>query len=159
MKAIKGKKLIVISVGVVVIIILGISIFVLSTRQSQPKSPSAQANQQPGTEIQAIPTITPKEIGLTLTMGSDGKRVIMEIANTKEIQSIDYELDYTSSGGISRGTMGHNDVKNAQPIKQEIVLGTCSDVCHYDQDVSNIKLVVKVTKTDGNVYQAQVTLE
>ncbi len=36
-----------------------------------------------------------------------------------------------------------------------MIFGTCSDVCHYDKDVTDVKLIVKVTKMDGKVYQAE----
>ncbi|PIZ98072.1 MAG: hypothetical protein COX78_03885, partial [Candidatus Levybacteria bacterium CG_4_10_14_0_2_um_filter_35_8] len=59
-----------------------------------------------------------------------------------------------------RGAIGHVDIKEpGQSVNQEIVLGTCSDVCHYDQDVKSVKLVVKVTKTDGKVFQAEEKLD
>ena len=60
----------------------------------------------------------------------------------------------------ARGAIGNIEVKSKDKlIKKEIVLGTCSDVCHYDLEVSDIKLILKVTKTDGKVYQSQKTLE
>ncbi len=108
----------------------------------------------------AIATIKPEEIGLTLTMGVDGKRVVMKITKADGISSLDYELSYTSVGDIPRGAIGHVAIKTAgQVVSQEIVLGTCSDTCHYDKDVRDIKLIVKVTKTDGKVYQVEQTLE
>ncbi len=108
----------------------------------------------------AIATIKPEEIGLTLTMGADGKRVVMKITKTDGISSLDYELSYTSVGDIPRGAIGHVAIKTAgQVVSQEIVLGTCSDTCHYDKDVRDIKLIVKVTKTDGSVSQVEQKLK
>jgi len=151
----KNKKSLIIAIVVVVVILLGISAYVLSSRKSAPVQ-----TEEPGTAIEAVPTIAPNDIGLTLKWGADDKRVIMTIVNTKDITGVDYELSYTSQGGIPRGAIGHVDVKEAgKAITQEIVLGTCSDVCHYDVGVSDIKLVVKVTKTDGKIYQSVVTLQ
>lgn len=118
------------------------------------------AKQLPVTVQEAIPALDPQEIGLTLEMGKDGQRVIMKIEKTEDLETVEYQLSYNSEGDIPRGAIGQLIIKNpGQPLTQEIVLGTCSDVCHYDKDVSNIKLVVKVTKTDGKVYQVEETLE
>jgi hypothetical protein len=114
--------------------------------------------QVPSEEIISI--IKPEEIGLSLTSSNDNKKVILEVANTKDISGLDYELSYTSKGDIPRGVIGHIDIKVAgKPVTQDITLGTCSDVCHYDQDVSDIKLILKVTKTDGSTSQVEKSLE
>ncbi len=137
-------------VGVIVLILLvGGGVF-LATKKSPNTTTSVQ-------QSEVILTLSPLDIGLSLTMGSDGKRVIMEITKTEGLTSIDYQLSYTSKGGIPRGAIGTADIKGNN-IKKEIILGTCSDVCHYDQDVSNIKVILKVTKTDGKVYQVEKSL-
>ncbi|MEX2007639.1 MAG: hypothetical protein WD992_02605 [Candidatus Levyibacteriota bacterium] len=114
----------------------------------------------PVTTETAVPILSPEDIGLTIEMGSDGRRVIMMIENTGDIASIEYQLSYSSEGDIPRGAIGQIMVKvPGQAITQEIVLGTCSDVCHYDEDVTDIKVVLKITKTDGSVYQVEKSLE
>lgn len=118
------------------------------------------AKQLPVTVQEAIPALDPQEIGLTLEMGKDGQRVIMKIEKTEDLETVEYQLSYNSKGDIPRGAIGQVMVKvPGQAISQEITLGTCSDVCHYDEGVTNIKLVVKVTKTDGKVYQVEKSLE
>ncbi len=113
----------------------------------------------PVTVQETIPTLEAEDIGLTLEMGADGQRVIMTIEKTTDIATVEYQLSYNSEGDIPRGAIGQITVKNpGQPLTQEIVLGTCSDTCHYDKDVSNIKLVAKITKTDGKVYQVEASL-
>ncbi|MBI2195840.1 MAG: hypothetical protein HYU48_02240 [Candidatus Levybacteria bacterium] len=117
-------------------------------------------NELPVTTEVAVPTLLPSDIGLTLEMGADGNRVIMMIENTDDIASVEYQLSYSSKGDIPRGAIGQVTVKTpGQAISQEIILGTCSDVCHYDEGVGDIKLIVKVTKTDGNVFQVEKTLQ
>lgn len=118
---------------------------------------SSNQNTTPAVVEQTIPTISAEEIGLSLKPGSDGHRVIMAVTKTSDISSLDYELSYTTKGNIPRGAIGHIDVKNGEKVSQEIYLGTCSDVCHPDSDVTNIKVVVKVNKTDGKVFQAQAS--
>jgi len=148
-----NKKLITFSViGVIVLIVLGVLVFTLGKKAPAP------VVQVPSEEV--ISTMKPEEIGLSLTASSDNKKVIFEITNTKDILSLDYELSYTSKGDIPRGAIGHIDIKQAgKKVSQEIPLGTCSDVCHYDQDVSNVKLILKVAKMDGTASQVEKSLE
>lgn len=149
----KSKYLIILVIGLVVLV--GGGALILS---SSKKATPVLTEQAPVEE--KILTIKPEDIGLSLTTSSDNKKVIMEVSNTKGISALDYELSYTSKGDIPRGVMGHVDIKQAgQTVRQEIVLGTCSDVCHYDQDVSDIKLILKVAKTDGTISQVEKFLE
>ena len=137
-------------VGVIVLILLvGGGIFLATKKSPKPAIPTMQSEE--------ILTLSPLDIGLSLTMGSDDKRVIMEITKIEGVTSLEYQLSYTSKGDIPRGVIGTLDLKG-NTIKKEIILGTCSDVCHYDQNVSNIKIILKVTKTDGKIYQVEKSL-
>ncbi|MBI4096258.1 MAG: hypothetical protein HY425_00900 [Candidatus Levybacteria bacterium] len=150
----KNKKLIAF-LAIAVIILIGGGIFIIS---SNKKPVPVQAEQAPSEEKVSI--IKPEAIGLSLTQTADKKKVIFEIINTKDISGIDYELSYTSKGNIDRGVNGTIDAEQlGQMVKREIDLGTCSDVCHYDQDISNIKLILKVVKTDGTTSQVEKSLE
>ncbi len=150
----KNKKLIAFLV-IAVIILIGGGIFIISSNKKPASVPIAQA---PSEETVSI--MKPEEIGLTLTASADNKRVILGVAKTDGISGLDYELSYTSKGDVPRGVIGHIDIKQTGKIvKQEITLGTCSDVCHYDEEVSNIKLVLKVAKTNGTTSQIEESLE
>jgi hypothetical protein len=149
----KSKSL-VIAVAVGLIVLIGIGAFLIFGK----KAASIPVEQVPSEET--VSTMKPEEIGLSLSASSDNKKVILDVANTKGISGLDYELSYTSKGDVPRGVIGHIDIKQAgKTISQEITLGTCSDVCHYDQDVSNIKLILKVAKTDGTTSQVEKSLE
>lgn len=150
----KNKNLIIILViGLGVMIGGGILIFA-----SGNKANPAPVVQAPSEE--KISTIKPEEIGLSLTPVANGKELIVEVAKTEGISGLDYELSYTSKGDVPRGVIGHIDIKVAgKTVTQKITLGTCSDVCHYDEDVSDIKLVLKVVKTDGTTSQVEQSLE
>ncbi len=152
----KNKKAIIAAVGIVLLVLSGVGYFILSPKKSSlpPQAPEPQVVKE-----ETILTLSPEEIGLTLTAIESNRKVLMEITKTSGLLSVDYELSYISKGDIPRGVLGTIDVKSNKPIKHEIVLGTCSDVCHYDQDVSNIKLILKVTKSDNKVYQSEKTLE
>src|SRR5690348_7156966 len=125
------KNLIIIVGGAVVILLLSGGAFFLfkSTESKKAAAPVAQ-------EDQAVPTLSPDAIGMTLSLISSGKfannGVEMKISKISDISSIDYELDYTSKGDIPRGAIGHIDVKQTDAtISQQLPFGTCSDVCHF----------------------------
>lgn len=141
------------------LIIAGVTVLILLVGGYLLLFAGKSSNQATTTPIveQTIPTISADSIGLTLKPGSDSHRVIMTVAKTSDITSLDYELSYNAKGNIPRGVLGHVDVKSDQPATAEIYLGTCSDVCHPDSDITDIKIVVKVTKSDGKVYQAIAT--
>ena len=125
---------------------------------SSNKKAEQVAEQAPAEE--QVSVIKPEEIGLTLTAASGNRKIILEVENTEGLVGLDYELSYTSKGDIPRGVIGHIDIKEEGiSVRQEITLGTCSDVCHYDEDVSSIKLILKVAKTDGSVSQVEKSLE
>lgn len=149
----KNKNLIIIIIALVVLVTGGF--LILSSGKKAAPAPIALA---PSEEV--VLTIKPEEIGLLLTASPDNKKVILQVANTTGISGLDYELSYTSKGDIPRGVIGHIDIKVVgKPVTQDITLGTCSDVCHYDQDVSDIKLILKVAKTDGTAAQVEKSLE
>ncbi len=147
----KDKKILIGGGIAFLIIILAGGYFVLFNNKSAD-------NPQPDEEQEVILTMSAEEIGLTLEMGEDGKEVIMNVENVEGITMIDYELSYTSEGDIPRGAIGSVEV-TGEPIEKKITLGTCSDVCHYDEGVSDIKIILKVTKADGKVYQVEKSLE
>lgn len=144
--------MIIIVIGLVVLI--GGGVLILSSGKKATPVPVVQV---PAEEV--ISVMKPEEIGLSLTASADNKKISFEIANTKDISGLDYELSYLSKGDIPRGAIGSIVIKPGKLIKHEIPLGTCSDVCHYDQNVSDIKLILKVAKTDGTTSQVEKSLE
>lgn len=148
----KMNKKIIVSVIAIAILLVG-GYLVLSKKKAP--APVVQA---PSEEI--VLTMSPEEVGLSLTASADKKKLILEVSKTESISGLDYELSYVSKGDIPRGIIGHIDIKIAgKPVKQEIILGTCSDVCHYDEDVADIRLILKVAKTDGTTSQVEKSLE
>lgn len=142
--------------GIVVIaIVVFLAAFVL-LKNAQQSSQQVNTNVLP-TEV-PIPTISAEELGLTIEAGVGGKTVLVTVANTDGISSIEYELSYLTEGDLPRGAIGQIDLKKI-PASKDITLGTCSDVCHYDKNVSEIKVVLKITKDDGNVFQSTATLD
>ncbi len=150
----KNRKFQIAGIAVIALVVL-LAAFV-TLKNTNQFSQKINTNILP-TEI-PIPTILPDEIGLTLAAGEGGKTVIVTVANTNGISVIDYELQYLAQGNLPRGAIGQIGLDNL-PASKEITLGTCSDVCHYDKNVSNIKVVLKITKTDGSVFQSTASLD
>jgi hypothetical protein len=145
---------------VVVIILVALAGVFLLTRSSN--NSNQQTNEVPTATEQPVLKIAPEDLGITLIAGVGNKTAILGVTNTNDIVSLDYELSYmaTVNGAqVARGAIGHIDIKKkGTPAKQEITLGTCSDVCHYDVGVSDIKLTLKINKADGKTYQADLAL-
>jgi hypothetical protein len=153
-KLLQNKFVLIGGVAVVVIVLVIVSGFFLLAKKSPADSNNIQATPQ---QI-SIPTLSADSIGLTLIEGVPGKTVIAKVTKIDGIKAIDYEFSYVAKGNITRGVFGKIDVTK-QPAKSEIDLGTCSSgTCKYDQDVTDIKIVLKITKNDGKVYQSQATL-
>jgi hypothetical protein len=154
-KLLKNPKVL-IAIGIVVLVlVVGL---VLVVMMGKSNSSNQTANAVP-TQVPVL-TLKPADIGLAFAVASDLQRGTMTITKTSDIASVDYQLTYTaivSGQSVARGTIGHVDVKNpGQEITQQMVFGTCSDVCHYDTGISAVILVVKVTKTDGKIYQVEL---
>ncbi|MCL4353753.1 hypothetical protein M1615_04835 [Patescibacteria group bacterium] len=155
MKELLKEKKVIIAGAVILVLVIAVGAFILFKGQKAPQSQADQGVQALPTQA-PIPTITADSIGLSLKVGTPGKTVIASIANPQGISNIEYEFSYTSKGGIPRGTFGQ--IPLTSPYQAVITLGTCSDVCHYDTDISNIKIVLKITKTDGSIFQSETTL-
>lgn len=150
-KFLQDKKILAgIVVAVLAILVVG-GFFVLSSKKA------SNSSQQDSQEEQVL-TLKPEDIGLELSLSDDSKKVTMEVTKVDGITSLEYQLLYNSKGDVPRGVIGTLDIKG-ETVKKEIVLGTCSDVCHYDEDVSDIKIIVKVIKSDGKTYQVEKSLE
>ncbi len=149
----KNQKVIIAGAIALIAILVG-GVFVLSSSKKPVQAPVEQVPVE-----EQVTLIKPEDIGLSLTTTADNRKVILEVSKTNGLSALDYELSYTSRGDIPRGVIGHVDIKQeGKSVKQEIVLGTCSDVCHYDEDVSSIKIILKVSKTDGSTSQVEKSL-
>lgn len=116
----------------------------------------------PTQQEEVIPTLSQKDIGLTFVTRSDNKAVKFSLSNIKDIQSVDYEVTYTAKGNVPRGIIGTIEVTPQDEILESkyIDLGSCSSgKCRYDEGVSLVKLVLKITKTDGKVFQSESKLD
>lgn len=149
-----------IAAGVVIVLVVVAGVFIILS--ASKKSANQQTNEPSTATDQPILKIAPADLGITLTAGAGNKTAILGVTDTKDITSLDYELSYmaTVNGAqVARGAIGHIDIKTkGKAVKQEITLGTCSDVCHYDVGVTDIKVTLKINKSDGKTYQADLAL-
>lgn len=145
--------------AVVILLVIVGGVFLLNSRKSAQVANNQDANVLP-TSI-PVPTITADSIGLTLKPGLGGKTVIATVANPAGITNIEFTLTYTAlvnNEDVLRGATGQID-PTKKPASKEITLGTCSDVCHYDSGVKAVKLILKITKDNGKVYQSEASLD
>lgn len=148
----KQKRLI---IGVVVLLAIGAGYYFFLTPKSQP------VVKPPEIKDEVVPTIAPSDIGLTLIARDDKKAVKFAVAKASDIDSIDYEITYLAKGDIPRGAIGTVKVSGKGSVESNYIdLGTCSSgKCKYDEDIHNLKLLLKITKTDGKISSAQTSLD
>jgi len=155
-KLLKNPKVLIAAGIVVLVLLLGIVLVVVMGKSNQA------ANQTANVEPTQAPVLTlqPSDIGLAFVPDQNLQKGTMTITKTSDIASVDYQLTYTavvSGQPVARGTIGNVDVKTpGQEISQTMIFGTCSDVCHYDTGITDVKLIVKVTKADGKIYQVEL---
>ncbi|OGH10541.1 MAG: hypothetical protein A2857_00445 [Candidatus Levybacteria bacterium RIFCSPHIGHO2_01_FULL_36_15] len=148
------KKIILISLFILIVGGAGVFIFVLGSSNKKPEAKKTLINQE------NIKQLKPEDIGLSLTPRADKKAVNMVVTKFNGVSSFDYEVNYNASGNIPRGVIGSIDVKSAGPsIKREILLGTCSrNVCKYDQGVTEVDFLIKVNFANGEIGSVQQKL-
>lgn len=152
---ISKKKTILIPLILVVVLALGFGFYTLILGKSSNKVGN-QAQQE-----QVVKQIKAEDIGLSLTPKDDKKTVVMKVTKLSGISSIEYEVSYNAevteegqTNTIPRGVVNSPiEVKPGQDeVSREITLGTCSrNVCKYDKVVSDIKFVIKVNYSNGEV--------
>lgn len=164
----KNKKIFIIIL--IVILLLGIGYFLFLRQTASKKQPD-----QNQTQIQSGPeNLSPDEIGLTLKASENKKQIKFSITKMSDIKAIAYQLTYEadstkqeiSEGGepkVQRGIIG--DVKEIQSGDTSyespwIDLGSASkNVVRYDTGVESVNLILKITKTNGKIYQAEKNLD
>jgi hypothetical protein len=118
-----------------------------------------------------VKVISADEIGLTLSFRADKKAINMSITKLDGIEAVEYEVTYdanvtadssgdSASGITQRGVVGSPiPVNGASSIKRSIDLGTCSkNVCKYDAVVSDVKFVIKVTYSNGEIGSVEESI-
>ena len=155
MNFIKKNKILVI-VAAVVVVLGAVGGYILFNKGgAQQQAPSQQAQEKP------VKVVKADDIGLTLTPRADNKAVVMKIAKPGGLSAVEYEVSYDATvteegqtSNVPRGVVGSPiQIKPTDTsINREILLGTCSaNVCKYDKVTSEIKFVIKVTYSNGDI--------
>ncbi len=158
----KDKRILIAIVVVVLLIVGGGGYFVLAGR--------SQKTQEPEQQIEEVAQLDANEIGLKLEVAADKKNVKLVIEKTDGIKHIAYDITYDAdsrdkegqSEGVKvpRGFSDEKDLEGGPYESKEYFLGTCSSgTCIADKGVTSVKADVKVTKSDGKVYQSTASAD
>lgn len=155
----KNKNVIIGAVAALVIILGIIGYFMMNGSSSSKPASETASDDLSIEEAMVIPTINPSDLGLTFTLRSDKKAAKFEITNASDIENVEYQLSYTKEVNgeeVPEGLIGEAKPKAGVIAIAYREFGTCSSgTCRYDKVVSSVKLTLKITKTDGKVYQAE----
>lgn len=161
----KNKNLVFAGVAVLVVILAVVGfVFISSSVTKAPDDMQVQNTDKPIKEIAA------DEIGLSLDLLPTKKAVKMAITKLDGIKSLEYEGSYdavtkdeesgeelTLPRGVGPSTI---EVTGDSSINRTIELGTCSrNVCKYDNVKSDIKFVIKVNYSNGDIGQVIQTIK
>lgn len=166
----KNKTFVIALVAVVVVLLLGVGGFVFvnhNMSQGQPDDQTQNLN------VDAI-KLKPEDIGLKMVASPNKKQVKFIINKTEGITKLEYEISYkadsagTADSGegapaqINRGVAGDATITSSgKPYESDFLdLGSCSSgTCRYDTGVTSVHLLLKLTKTDGKLYQVEDDLK
>lgn len=107
--------------------------------------------------------LSPQDIGLIATLNSSRTNVIITIAKTELLSSLEYELDYDAlvdGSYVPRGVNGSaQSIQTNSPFSRQVALGTCvNGICKYDKEVKNVRLQLSLNLTSGNKVPLQISI-
>lgn len=149
------NKGLLIGIVVFIILLLGGGVFLLISNKEKK-----QENAGDVTKDVTIPSLNPSDIGLEMMASSNKKQVKFVINNAEGIDSVIYTISYETGDGQIRGVDGSIESKGQSKLESKYHdLGSCSrNVCKYDTGVTEVSLILKITK-DGKVYSAEDKLQ
>lgn len=148
------KKIVIVTV---IVIIVAIIILIVKFKSgTKTENPAVEAS-----PTIALPTVS-ESVKVDLQSKNDKKAVKLTVSGlSNNIESVEYELTYTTGGGLPRGVLGKISTKGAAEIsRDDIVLGTCSSgKCVYDSGVTSVDLSLKFNTLEGSsVYRKNYQL-
>lgn len=139
------KKIIIIAAALVIFI--GGFLVVKSLTVSKPENMEILP-----TPTVVLPTVS-ESVKVELTAKDGNKAVTLKVAGIpQDVDSVEYELTYTTAAGLPRGVLGKitTDGKS-EIVRDDIVLGTCSSgKCVYDTGVTSVELSLKLNSSTGS---------
>lgn len=148
----KINKKVTIGIFVAVLVLLGL----LGTVAFKSLT-NQQVVEEVPTPTVALPTVS-ENIKVDLTAKNGNKVVDLKISGIpSNIETIEYELTYTTGAGLPRGVLGKITTEGKSSVtRNDIDLGTCSrGKCVYDMGVTEVNLSLKFNSTSGqsSVFQ------
>ncbi len=153
MEILKNKKIIA-AVAVFLILALAGGAFLWMRQGSGSESPSDEITESD------LPTLTPEDIGMEVTVRQDNKALMFELTKADDIELVEYTIEYekeVEGETANEGIFGVMEIgKDGRTDTDFREFGTCSaGKCRYDNVISDITINLKVTKKDGKEYQVQ----
>ena len=148
-----NKKVI---IGIVVIVL--VTFGVISAVAIKSLNKNVVVEEMPTPTI-ILPTVS-ESIKVDLTAKNDNKTISLKINGIPaDIETIEYELTYTTGTGLPRGVLGKIKTNGQSSVtRDDIDLGTCSrGKCVYDTGVTSVSLALKFSSTSGNSSVFQKT--
>lgn len=156
MEYLKNKKVLAAVAVFLVLVVLGGAFFIsrnqnISSRDIDIKDEITDSG---------LPSLDPSDIGMVVTLRPDGKALMFELTKTFDINSVEYTIEYEKEiegERVPEGIFGLMNIAEDGITKTDYrEFGTCSSGrCRYDNVVSDITIILKVTKKDGKEYQVE----
>ncbi len=169
MKLLQNRKVLILFIVILVLLILAGGFFFLSAKNISSQN-AENANSSSGqSQEQMIGTMQPSDIGLQMVLRSDGKAIRFTADKLDGIKTLEWNFTYQADIPVADQTADNAGSKVTQEFGSDSPvnvdgkssyasefreLGTCSSGhCRYDTGITSVDLIMKVTKTDGSVYQ------
>lgn len=124
-------------------------------------------------EKSVIQNISPEDLGLLIEANPAGNEIKFSLTKLDNIKSLDYQIQYEADSTaqeigdgaeprVDRGIIGEVEVDPSETSYESdwIVLGSESaGTKRYDKGVDEVVLTLKLTKSDGTIYQSEDSLE
>ena len=161
----KNKKIVGGAVAFIVVFLILVGLVFMKINNPTPEGPTLTQD-----EMTPVEKMSPEDIGLTLDV-PQGKYFQLTVSKLDGIEKLDWEFSYdadvakdpdfpnadTEGQKIGQSAEGHAtkaDFTSDTYTSLKRELGSCSkNICRFDTGVEKIDLVMKVTKSDGKVYQ------
>lgn len=152
MEQLKNKKVIAAIAVFLILIIAGGVLFLLKNQSSSGSSTDDLI------ATSDLPELSPEEIGMEVTVRKDQKALMFELTKADDIARVEYTIEYEKEldgETVPEGIFGEMNIGEDGITKTDFrEFGTCSaGRCRYDNVISDITIVLKVTKKDGKEYQ------
>jgi len=159
------NKNIVIAVAAVIVLILGVGGFVAFSHKNAKPVVEQSFDSEDAIKIPA------SDIGLSLELSADQKKVRFSAAKLEGVKSFEWTFNYdadipadqrSEADGATKVSQAFGSLEPVSMLGKSSYtseyreLGTCSSGhCRYDTGVDKVNIILKMTKTDGKVYQVE----